>query len=286
MAMRKRSMRRGRNGGALIETTLITMSMFAAMSRSTRGLSGSGRESTVRRGMISTRRQNLSSTRSATVSKLRCRVAIADGTTQSISFPSRKRRQRALETAMTIALSLTRCQCRMTQSSAAPTRSHPQFGGFMSDAEKPAVLLVDDNEATCTLITAILHRDFRVETVMDGMEAIEKLRTTHYAVLLLDLRMTQFDGFSVLDFLKANQPDMLPNVLIVTAVLTRKETDRAKAYGVCGIVTKPFDVEKLLEMVKQCAGGTDDGGSLGNVFCSSTPMILLIADLLRNRMSF
>jgi len=156
----------------------------------------------------------------------------------------------------------------------------------MSDAEKPAVLLVDDNEATCTLITAILHRDFRVETVMDGMEAIEKLRTTHYAVLLLDLRMPQFDGFSVLDFLKANQPDMLRNVLIVTAVLTGKETERAKSYGVCGIVTKPFDVEKLLEMVKQCAGGTDDGRSVGNVFCSSTPMILLIADLLRNRMSF
>ena len=39
----------------------------------------------------------------------------------------------------------------------------------MSNAEKPSVLLVDDNEETCTLITAILHRDFRVETAGDGM---------------------------------------------------------------------------------------------------------------------
>ena len=29
----------------------------------------------------------------------------------------------------------------------------------MSSVEKPFVLLVDDNEATCTLITAVLHRD-------------------------------------------------------------------------------------------------------------------------------
>jgi len=151
----------------------------------------------------------------------------------------------------------------------------------MSNAEKPSVLLVDDNQATCTLITAILHRDFSVETAGDGMEAIEKLRIKQYAVILLDLRMPQFDGFSVLDFLKANNPDMLRSVLIVTAVLTRKEIERAKSYGVCGIITKPFDVETLLEAVKQCVG---DRGTLGpTVFCS--PMILLIADLLRQRLS-
>ena len=151
----------------------------------------------------------------------------------------------------------------------------------MSNAEKPSVLLVDDNQATCTLITAILHRDFSVETAGDGMEAIEKLRIKQYAVILLDLRMPQFDGFSVLDFLKANNPDMLRSVLIVTAVLTRKEIERAKSYGVCGIIIKPFDVETLLEAVKQCVG---DRGTLGpTVFCS--PMILLIADLLRQRLS-
>ena len=157
----------------------------------------------------------------------------------------------------------------------------------MSNAEKPVVLLVDDNEATCTLITAILRRDFQIEIASDGMEAIEKLRTNQYAVILLDLRMPQYDGFSVLDFLKANNPEMLPSVLVVTAVLTARETERAKSYGVCGIVTKPFDVDTLLEAVKRCAGDVDDGGSRGRtVFCSSTPMILLIADLLRNRMSF
>lgn len=150
----------------------------------------------------------------------------------------------------------------------------------MSNAEKPSVLLVDDNEETCTLITAILHRDFGVETAGDGMEAIEKLRTKQYAAILLDLRMPQFDGFSVLDFLKGNQADTLRSVLVVTAVLTRIETERAKSYGICGIITKPFDVDVLLDAVKGCAG---DRGTLGpTVFCS--PMILLIADLLRQRL--
>ena len=153
----------------------------------------------------------------------------------------------------------------------------------MSNAEKPSALLVDDNEATCTLITALLHREFRVETASDGLEAVEKLRINQYAVVLLDLRMPQHDGFSVLDFLKANNPEILKSVLVVTAMLNRREIDHANSYGICGIVTKPFDVDMLLAEVRKCVGDMDRG-TLGNVFCSSTPMILLIADLLRQRL--
>jgi CheY-like chemotaxis protein len=156
----------------------------------------------------------------------------------------------------------------------------------MSNAEKRSVLLVDDNEATRTLITAILQRDFHVETAMDGMDAVEKLKTNQYATILLDLRMPQYDGFSVLDFLKANNPEALRNVVVVTAVLSPKETDRAKAYGICDIIYKPFDVDTFLEKVKKCAGELDSGARGHTVFCSSTPMILLIADLLRQKMSF
>src|SRR5882757_5555094 len=105
----------------------------------------------------------------------------------------------------------------------------------MSRVEKPSVLLADDNEATCTLITALLHRDFNVEIALDGREAIERLRTRRYAALLLDLRMPQMDGFAVLDFLKEHQPAMLASVLVVTAALTTREIQRAESYGVCGI---------------------------------------------------
>lgn len=152
----------------------------------------------------------------------------------------------------------------------------------MSSAEKPSVLLVDDNEATCTLITALLQRDFAVDTASDGLEAVERLRVKQYAAVILDLRMPQHDGFSVLDHLKNNKPELLTRVLVVTAALTRKEIERARSYGIRQIITKPFDVDVLLGAVKQVAG--TQGGTLGNVFCTSTPMILLLADLLQRRL--
>jgi CheY-like chemotaxis protein len=153
----------------------------------------------------------------------------------------------------------------------------------MSRVEKPYVLVADDNEATCALMTALLHRDFKVEISADGREAIERLRTRRYAALILDLRMPIADGFAVLDFLEEHQPAMLARVLVVTAALTPRDLDRARSFGVCGVIPKPFEVDALLAAVKRCAHVTD-GKPFGPVLCSSGPMILLLADLIRQRL--
>jgi CheY-like chemotaxis protein len=151
----------------------------------------------------------------------------------------------------------------------------------MTKNEKRIVLLVDDKEATCTLITALLQRDFAVQVATDGAEAIEKLKTNQYAAVLLDLRMPHVDGFAVLDHLRDHAVDLLRSVIVLSAALSTRELAHVKEYPVCAIVSKPFDVEDLLGIVRQCAGLPDNNGI--NLFAKSGPMILLIADLLRNR---
>ena len=149
----------------------------------------------------------------------------------------------------------------------------------MSRIEKPYVLLVDDNEATCALMTALLQREFVVEIASDGYEAIEQLKTRNFGAVLLDIRMPRLDGFGVLDHLREHAPELLKSVLIVSAALGPREMERLEGYAVCGVIRKPFDVDALLDAVKTCAGTS--GGGFGNVLASSTPVILLIANLLR-----
>ena len=146
-------------------------------------------------------------------------------------------------------------------------------------APAKTVLLVEDNEATCTLIAAILHREFTVECATDGNDAVERLRTNRYAVVLLDLKMPIIDGFGVLDFLRQHSPDMLPRVLILTAALTQNELTRANSYPIRGIVRKPFDVDSLLESVRQCAELDDKG--FPSLFTPA--MFFLLAGILKNR---
>jgi CheY-like chemotaxis protein len=138
---------------------------------------------------------------------------------------------------------------------------------------------VDDNEATCTLVTALLQGDFLVETANDGNEAIEKLKSRQYAVILLDLFMPHADGYTVLDFLVAERPDVLKRVLVVTAALSPRDMQRLRAYDICAVIAKPFEVESLVAAVKQCVGDDDSPAMRGPLLSSG--MILLLADLLR-----
>jgi two-component system, sensor histidine kinase and response regulator len=151
----------------------------------------------------------------------------------------------------------------------------------MAKTEKPYVLIVDDNEATLTLLTALLQRDFSLDFAMDGHEAIEKLRTKHYAASLLDLRMPQVDGFAVLDDLNSDKPEMLSRVIVVTAALTKSELARVAGFGVYGVIAKPFEVDALLAAVKECAERVE-GNQLGRFLSSG--VMLLIADIIRHKL--
>ncbi|MDQ3280155.1 MAG: response regulator [Acidobacteriota bacterium] len=145
--------------------------------------------------------------------------------------------------------------------------------------EKPTVLLADDNEATCTLITAVLHHDFAVEVANDGIEAIEKLKSRQYAAIVLDLLMPFADGYAVLDFLTEHRPDVLPHVLVVTASLAAREMQRVRSYEIFGVMPKPFEVDALLLAVRRAAGTADVQSPRGPLLSSG--MILLLGELLR-----
>lgn len=146
--------------------------------------------------------------------------------------------------------------------------------------EKPFVLLADDNEATCTLITALLRPEFVVEVAMDAAEALERLKGRQYAAILLDLRMPVTDGYAILEFLQSQRPDQLPRVLVVTAAVSPREIERLRAWPVAGVIAKPFEIETLLAAVKSCAGDAAPGFLGGPLFSSG--MLFLLADLLKH----
>ena len=145
--------------------------------------------------------------------------------------------------------------------------------------EKPSVLLVDDNEATCTLVTAVLQRDFVTDVASDGADAIEKLKSGKYAAIVLDLLMPPPNGYDIMDTLMKSRPELLKRTVVMTAALSPREKQRLKNYPIADLIAKPFDVEVLLGAVKKCSG--DDGPAFGNVISSG--MLLLIAEMIQRR---
>ncbi len=75
-------------------------------------------------------------------------------------------------------------------------------------AEKPAILIVDDEHNTREAMARYLKTRFEVTTAADGEAAIELLRHRNFDLVLTDLRMPGADGMSVLEAAqsKADRP--------------------------------------------------------------------------------
>lgn len=112
------------------------------------------------------------------------------------------------------------------------------------------VLVVDDDDGVQTLMGVLLKRkEFEVELAHDGQEALNKMRQTQYAAILLDLMMPRLSGYEVLDRLAKMSPSERPMVIVLTAGTSTLELD---AGCVTGMVRKPFDIELLLDAITAC----------------------------------
>ena len=120
------------------------------------------------------------------------------------------------------------------------------------------VLVADDDQSIRQLVCTIVRREgLDVDCVVDGAEAIEKLMTHEYAVILLDLMMPRVDGFGVIEYLKNNPPSHKPVILVITAYADQrfKEVDPDV---VAGVIRKPFEVSDLGNLIRLCVHGFDD----------------------------
>jgi DNA-binding response OmpR family regulator len=126
----------------------------------------------------------------------------------------------------------------------------------LMDHSAPLVLVVDDDASLRTLLRVLLsRRHFRADDACDGAEAIEMLRTREYAAVLLDLMMPRVNGFEVIWHLKAQQPELLERVTVLTTAseTTMRAVDRSLVHSV---IRKPFDIGTLVSVVADCCSRT------------------------------
>src|SRR5438128_581253 len=122
----------------------------------------------------------------------------------------------------------------------------------MSNEQQNRVLVVDDDASICELLSSVLRRHgLQVDVASDGQQALDLLRETSYAVVLLDLIMPVLDGFAVLDRMDEERRS-LPVVLVVTGA-DRSAISELDPQRIHGIVRKPFDSEELADLVLACA---------------------------------
>jgi CheY-like chemotaxis protein len=118
------------------------------------------------------------------------------------------------------------------------------------------ILIVDDDDAIRALLQTVLRRrGYQIETARNGAEAIERMASCRYALLVLDLMMPIMNGWDVLDHVGALTLAQRPLVLVLTAGI---EPRRFDSELVVGLIQKPFDIELLVDTVSGCITATDE----------------------------
>jgi len=111
------------------------------------------------------------------------------------------------------------------------------------------ILVVDDEKSICELMAEILAENYNVIKAFDGIEALSLARAQKPDLIVSDIMMPQMSGTDLLQALRADpQLSSIP-VILVSAVVPQQTAEKANAF-----IRKPFDVEKLEQVVRQvCA---------------------------------
>jgi CheY-like chemotaxis protein len=126
------------------------------------------------------------------------------------------------------------------------------------------VLLAEDNPVNQLLITHILEqRGISVQCVGDGGEAVQAATKDRFDLILMDIQMPGVDGLAATTTLRRREaagcllvPEARARVPIValTAHSMEGDRDRYLAAGMDGYISKPIQVEELLNLISHLCG--------------------------------
>jgi len=119
---------------------------------------------------------------------------------------------------------------------------------------KLSVLVVDDEVLIRKSLSKVLRaRGYAVEQASTGAEGLEKARALKPQVMILDMRLPDADGLSVLR--KVRESDALLQVIVITAFGDVQSAVEAMKLGACDFLRKPYEMEDIVLAV-EAAGRT------------------------------
>ena len=117
-----------------------------------------------------------------------------------------------------------------------------------------AVLVVEDDPEINELVGAYVQiAGFDYVRALNGTQAVEKARQNHLSLIVLDIMLPDFDGFEVARRLKNEETTRSIPIVMLTALDREDYRQRGKSAGAVEYLTKPFDPERLLEVIKEKA---------------------------------
>ena len=119
----------------------------------------------------------------------------------------------------------------------------------------PNILAVDDSTSMRQMLAHTLRSaGHQVIEAVDGVDALEKIPGHDIHVVLTDHNMPRMDGLALTRALRTQPQFQDVPILILTTESGDEVKQAGRAAGATGWLVKPFDPQRLLEVIQKVAG--------------------------------
>ena len=114
------------------------------------------------------------------------------------------------------------------------------------------ILLVDDEPSIVKMVGKRLEVEgFDVVVAMDGQAGLEKARSEHPDLIVLDLMLPKLNGYEICTMLKQDPRYQKIPIVLFTAKTQAKDEQLGKECGADAYVRKPFRAQELIEQIRK-----------------------------------
>lgn len=121
------------------------------------------------------------------------------------------------------------------------------------------IILVADDDPIAQMVTKNIleNAGYKADSVMDGQEAIEALKSKEYDLVLMDCLMPNMDGFEATREIRNSDSELFSSkipIIALTGLEAIDERARCLNAGMDYLLSKPVTPDKLINAVAQCLG--------------------------------
>lgn len=114
------------------------------------------------------------------------------------------------------------------------------------------IMTVDDSTSVRQLVAFTLKQEgYNILEAVDGLDALQKLKSAKIDLLITDLNMPNCDGLTLIKEVRGMASLKFLPILFLTTESSDDKRHQAKASGATGWIVKPFKPEQLVGVVKK-----------------------------------
>jgi chemosensory pili system protein ChpA (sensor histidine kinase/response regulator) len=116
----------------------------------------------------------------------------------------------------------------------------------------PIALVIDDSlSARHTVVILLEDYGLKVETAIDGLDAIKHIEAHQPDIIVVDLEMPRMNGIELTAHIRGDEQTKAIPIIMITSRVTEKHRKQAQVAGVSQFMTKPFSAEDLIDYISQ-----------------------------------